>query len=116
MRRVADLGLPEKVHILAGIMPLKSAGAARYINANVAGISVPDPIIERMARAGKGQAARDEGIRLAVETIQQVSEIPGVHGVHIMGVEWEEAIAPIVEMAGLLPRPETPPEVTEASG
>jgi methylenetetrahydrofolate reductase (NADPH) len=106
MRRVVDQGLHEKGHILAGIMPLKSAGAARYINSNVAGITVPDEIIKRMSGAGRGQKARDEGMRLSAEMIQQVREIEGVHGVHIMAVEWEDAIRPIVEMAGLLPRPE----------
>jgi len=106
MRRVVDQGLHEKVHILAGVMPLKSAGAARYINSNVAGITVPDEIIKRMAGAGRGQKARDEGMRLCAETIHQVREIEGVHGVHIMAVEWEEAVRPILDMVGLLPRPE----------
>jgi len=106
MRRVVDLGLHEKAYILAGVMPLKSAGAARYINANVAGISVPDGIIKRMSDAGRGQKARDEGMRLCAEMIQEVREIEGVRGAHIMAVEWEDAIRPIVEMAGALPRPE----------
>jgi len=105
MKRVVDRGLHEKVHILAGVMPLKSAGAARYINSNVAGIYVPDPLVKRMAAAGRGKAAQAEGMKLCAETIQEVKEIEGVHGVHIMAVEWEEAIRPIVEMAGLLPRP-----------
>jgi methylenetetrahydrofolate reductase (NADPH) len=106
MKRVVDRGLHEKTHILAGVMPLKSAGAARYINSNVAGISVPDAIVKRMADAGRGKKAQAEGMKLCAETIQQVKEIEGVHGVHIMAVEWEEAIQPIVEMAGLLPRPQ----------
>jgi methylenetetrahydrofolate reductase (NADPH) len=105
MHRVVDLGLHEKVHILAGVMPLKSAGAARYINNNVAGISVPDAVIKRMSGAGRGQKARDEGMRMCAEMIQEVREIEGVHGAHIMAVEWEEAIRPITEMAGVLPRP-----------
>jgi len=105
MKRAVDRGLHEKVHILAGVMPLKSAGAARYINNNVAGIYVPDDLVKRMAGAGRGQKAQAEGMKLCAETIQQVREIEGVHGVHIMAVEWEEAIKPIVEMAGLLPRP-----------
>jgi methylenetetrahydrofolate reductase (NADPH) len=105
MKRVVDQGLHEKVYILAGIMPLKSAGAARYINSNVAGIYVPEPLVKRMAAAGRGKAAQAEGMKLAAETIQEVREIEGVRGVHIMAVEWEEAIRPIVEMAGLLPRP-----------
>lgn len=105
MKRVVDQGLHEKVYILAGIMPLKSVGAARYINSNVAGIYVPEPLVKRMAAAGRGKAAQAEGMKLAAETIQEVREIEGVRGVHIMAVEWEEAIRPIVEMAGLLPRP-----------
>jgi methylenetetrahydrofolate reductase (NADPH) len=112
MKRIVDLGVADKLHILAGVMPLKSAGAARYINSNVAGIYVPDAIVKRMSAAGKGSKARDEGIKLAAETIQQVREIPGVHGVHIMAVEWEEAINPLVQLAGLLPRP-VPPVVTD---
>jgi len=105
MRRIVDLGLDEKVHILAGVMPLKSAGMARYVDSSVAGIRVPDAIIKRMAGAGRGKAAREEGVRMCAETIQELREIEGVHGVHIMAVEWEEAIQPIAEQAGLLPRP-----------
>ena len=105
MRRIVDLGLHEKVYILAGVMPLKSAGMARYVDSSVAGIRIPGPIIKRMAGAGRGKAAREEGIRMCAETIQELREIEGVHGVHVMAVEWEEAIEPIAEQAGLLPRP-----------
>ncbi len=112
MKRAVDRGLHEKVHILAGVMPLKSAGAARYINNNVAGIYVPDELVKRMAGAGRGSKAQAEGMKLCAETIQELREIEGVHGVHIMAVEWEEAIKPIVEMAGLLPRPEAPDGAT----
>ncbi|HHX64502.1 MAG TPA: methylenetetrahydrofolate reductase [Chloroflexi bacterium] len=105
MKRVVDMGLHEKVHILAGVMPLKSAGAARFINSNVPGISMPDEIVRRMSGAGRGNKARAEGIALCAEMIQELAEIEGVHGVHIMAVEWEEAVQPIVERAGLLPRP-----------
>lgn len=111
MKRMVDLGVDTRTHILAGVMPLKSAGAARYINNNVAGIYVPEEIVKRMSAAGKGQKARDEGLRIAAETIQEVMHVPGVHGVHLMAVEWEEAVQPLTEMAGLLPRP-TVPEVT----
>jgi len=105
MRRVVDQGLHEKCYILAGVMPLKSAGAARYINANVAGIKVPDALVKRMSDAGRGKKAQAEGMKMCAEMIQEVREIEGVRGVHIMAVEWEAAIQPIVEMAGLLPRP-----------
>lgn len=116
MKRIVDLGVAEKVHILAGVMPLKSAGAARYINNNVAGIYVPDTLVKRMSSAGKGSKARDEGLKVAAETIQQVRQIPGVHGVHIMAVEWEEIINPLAQMAGLLPRPVLPAVTEGVSG
>ncbi len=106
MRRIVDLGLHEKVHILAGVMPLKSAGMARYVHSSVAGIRIPDAVMKRISGAGRGKSARQEGMRMCAETIQELREIEGVHGVHIMAVEWEEAIEPITEQAGLLPRPD----------
>jgi len=48
----------------------------------------------------------EEGIRICVETIQRLREIPGVRGVHIMAIEWEEKVREIAEAAGLLPRPQ----------
>jgi methylenetetrahydrofolate reductase (NADPH) len=102
MKMIRDLGVHEKVHIMAGITPLKSAGMARYMAKNVAGITIPDAIIDRMAKAAKGS---EEGIKICVEQIHEVREIEGVHGVHIMAIEWEQMISKITEMAGLLPRP-----------
>ncbi|MBN1639685.1 MAG: methylenetetrahydrofolate reductase [Anaerolineae bacterium] len=115
MKAAGDLGLLDHVYILAGVGPIKSSGAARYMANNVPGMDVPDEIVGRMTGAIKGipaeeKAARraawqDEGISICVEIIQQVREIPGVAGVHIMAIEWEEAVPTIVEKAGLLPRP-----------
>ena len=105
MEMVRDRGLHEKCHILAGVTPLKSGGMARYMAKNVAGIIIPDEIIDRMVKAPSGKAA-DEGIKICVEQIQELKEIEGVHGVHIMAIEWEQMVARIVEEAGLLPRPE----------
>ncbi|OHE21926.1 MAG: 5,10-methylenetetrahydrofolate reductase [Syntrophobacterales bacterium RBG_19FT_COMBO_59_10] len=102
MKMIRDLGVHEKVHIMAGITPLKSAGMARYMAKNVSGITIPQAIIDRMAKAAKGA---EEGIRICVEQIEQVREIEGIHGVHIMAIEWEQMIGRIVEQAGLLPRP-----------
>jgi len=102
MKMIRDLGVDKKVHIMAGITPLKSAGMARYMAKNVAGITIPDALIDRMAKAAKGS---EEGIKICVEQIQEVREIEGVHGVHIMAIEWEQMISKITEMAGLLPRP-----------
>ncbi len=105
MHRVRDLGLDEQVYILAGVGPIKSYGAAKYMATKVPGMDVPEEIVERMRKTPKEQQ-KEEGIKICVEIIQQVKEIPGVAGVHIMAIEWEEAVPQIVEMAGLLPRPE----------
>ncbi len=102
MRMIRDLGVHEKVHIMAGVTPLKSAGMARYMAKNVSGITIPDAIIDRMAKAAKGT---DEGIKLCVEQIRELREIEGVHGIHIMAIEGEQKISQITEMTGLLPRP-----------
>ncbi|NPV09626.1 MAG: methylenetetrahydrofolate reductase [Anaerolineae bacterium] len=105
MTRVGDLGLTDKVYILAGVGPIKSVGAARYMANNVPGMDVPDEIVRRMSKAPR-EKRTDEGINICVEVIQQVREIPGVAGVHIMAIEWEEAVSEITSRAGLLPRPE----------
>ncbi|HHX77533.1 MAG TPA: methylenetetrahydrofolate reductase [Firmicutes bacterium] len=102
MEGVRELGLHKKVPILAGIIPLKSLGAARYLKNNVSGIIVPDALIERMQHAGN---KKEEGLRICVETIKRVRKIEGVAGVHIMAIAWEEVVPEIVEGAGLMPRP-----------
>jgi 5,10-methylenetetrahydrofolate reductase len=102
MGMVCDQGLDEQVHILAGLIPMKSAGMARYMRDYVAGVEVPDELVTRMKEA---QDAKEEGLKICLETIEQLKEIPGVHGLHIMAVGWEEMVPIIVEEAGLLPRP-----------
>lgn len=104
MEMVRDRGLHEKVYILAGVTPLKSVGMARYMKEKVAGMDVPDQIIDRLRKAGKDRV-KEEGINICVETIQRLREIEGVAGVHLMAIEWEEMVPAIVEKAGLLPRP-----------
>lgn len=105
MKRVGDLGILDDFYMLAGVGPIKSLGAARYMATKVPGMEVPDEIVERMRKTPKEKQA-EEGIRICAEIIQQVREIPGVRGVHIMAIEWEEAVHEIVSLAGLLPRPE----------
>jgi methylenetetrahydrofolate reductase (NADPH) len=102
MKIVVDMGLHEKAHIIAGITPLKSLGAARYMKNNVAGMIVPDHIIDRLKGAKDKKA---EGVNIAVEMIEHLKTIEGVAGVHIMAVAWEEIVPEIAERAGLLPRP-----------
>ncbi len=93
-------GLTEKVFILGGLTPLKSAGMARYMKNKVAGMAVPDDVIKRMEGVPKEKGA-EEGIKICLETIAQLREMEGVHGVHVMAIEWEEKVAEIVKAAGL---------------
>jgi methylenetetrahydrofolate reductase (NADH) len=104
MNQARDMGLTEKVSILAGITPMKNVGMARYMASKVAGMDVPEALIQRMAGVPKDKQA-DEGIKIAVETIQQVREIKGVAGVHLMAIEWEQKVPEILEAAGLDKRP-----------
>jgi len=105
MEQVRDRGLHEKVHIMGGVTPMKSIGMANYMKKEVPGMDVPDELIARIKGVDKEKRA-EEGIKICVETIQQLREIEGVHGVHIMAIEWEEMVPRIVEEAGLLPRPQ----------
>jgi methylenetetrahydrofolate reductase (NADPH) len=104
MQKVRDRGLHEKVYILAGLTPMKSAGMARYMKNRVPGMDVPDEIVERMAGTPKEKQA-EEGIKICVESIQRLKDVEGVAGFHIMAIEWEEKVPEIVEAAGLYPRP-----------
>ncbi len=101
---VRDRGLHEKVHILAGITPMKSAGMAKYMKNRVPGMDVPDEIVKRMSGVPKEKQA-EEGINIAVETIERLKGVEGIRGFHIMAIEWEQKVPEIVERAGLLPRP-----------
>lgn len=98
MNRVRDLGLEGKVYILAGVGPLASAKAARWMRSNVPGIHIPDEVIARLESA-KNQG--DEGRQICIELIQQVRQIAGVAGVHIMAYRREHLVADILREAGL---------------
>ncbi|MGD9082996.1 MAG: methylenetetrahydrofolate reductase [Desulfobacterales bacterium] len=104
MKMAREEGLTEKAHILGGVTPLKSSGMAKFMNNRVAGMDVPEPLIKRMAGVPKERAV-EEGINICLETIAELRDIEGVHGVHIMAIEWEEIVGQIVESAGLTPRP-----------
>jgi methylenetetrahydrofolate reductase (NADPH) len=101
---VRDKGLHEKVKILAGVAPIKSVGAARYMKTRVPGMDVPDGTVARLQGVPKEQVSK-EGIKLCIDIINQVRGIEGVAGIHLMAIEWEEAVPEIVEAAGLSPRP-----------
>lgn len=104
MQQVRDRGLDKKVYILGGVTPIKSLGMAKYMKEKVAGMDVPDEIIDRIKGVPKEKRA-DEGIKICVETIRELKEMEGIAGVHIMAIEWEEMLPVIVEETGLLPRP-----------
>lgn len=117
VEKARNLGVLEKTALLAGIIVPKSAMMLKYMDSSVAGVTVPRPLIDRMLKA-KETAGEDkkkakelqeeEGLKITVELIQQALEIPGVKGVHIQAIEWEEAIEKIVKAAGLYPRPNIP--------
>ena len=99
-----DMGLTEKVYLLAGVTPMKSIGMARYMKAKVPGMDVPDEIIKRLQGVDKTKVA-DEGIKMACEQIEEFKEMKGVAGVHLMAIEWEHKVPEIAERAKVLPRP-----------
>jgi methylenetetrahydrofolate reductase (NADPH) len=104
MKQAGDRGLLERVHMLAGVTPFKSAGMAKYMKNRVPGMDVPDDVVKRISGVPKEKQA-EEGIDICVESIQRLKDLPGVRGFHIMAIEWEEKVPEIVERSGLYPRP-----------
>ena len=105
MKKAVDMGLTEKTYLLAGVTPMKSARMAQYMAKMVPGMDVPDELIERLKGAGKGKQA-EEGIKFAIEQIEEFKEMEGVAGVHLMAIEWEHKVPEIAERAKVLPRPQ----------
>ncbi|MFC1896462.1 methylenetetrahydrofolate reductase, partial [Thermodesulfobacteriota bacterium] len=104
LKRARDRGFTEKAFILGGVTPLKSPAMARYMKSRVAGMDIPDGVIKRIEGVPK-KKQREEGIRICVETILRLKVMEGIRGVHLMAIEWEEAVGEIADAAGLLPRP-----------
>jgi methylenetetrahydrofolate reductase (NADPH) len=105
MDEVRKLGLHEQVKILAGVTPLKSAGMAKFMKKNVAGMDIPDDVIKQIADTPKEEQAA-KGIEICVESIKRLRQVEGIAGAHVMAIEWEKMVPVIVEKAGLLPRPD----------
>jgi methylenetetrahydrofolate reductase (NADPH) len=105
MQDVRNRGLHEQTAILAGVTPLKSAGMAKFMKKNVAGMDIPDEVIKRIAAVPKEEQAQ-KGIDMAVEAILRLRQVEGVRGVHIMAIEWERKVPEIAKKSGLLPRPQ----------
>jgi methylenetetrahydrofolate reductase (NADPH) len=104
VRIANEEGLTEKVFLLGGVTPMKSVGMARYMKTKVPGMDVPDEIIDRLKGVEKNKVAQ-EGINIACEQIEEFKEMKGVHGVHMMAIEWEHMVPQIAEQAKVLPRP-----------
>jgi len=105
IKKANDMGLTDKVYILAGVTPMKSVGMAKYMKSKVPGMDVPDEVIKRLQGAEKGKVAA-EGIKAACEQIEEFKEMKGVAGVHLMAIEWEHKVPEIAEQAKVLPRPQ----------
>jgi len=99
MSRVRDLGLDEKCYIMCGVGPLASARTAKWMRTNVPGVHIPDHIIKRLEGAEDQKA---EGKRLCIDIINEVKEIAGVSGIHVMAYRQEEFVAEIVHDSGVL--------------
>jgi methylenetetrahydrofolate reductase (NADPH) len=99
MAAVRDMGLHEKVFVLVGAGPLASARAAEWIRTNVPGVHIPDTIVARLA---KSQTPKKEGKKICIELIQQIREIDGVSGIHLMAYRQEELVAEIIQQSGVL--------------
>ncbi len=104
MKQVVDKGLHERCYILAGVTPMKNAGMANFMSKYVPGMDIPDSLIKRLKGVDKRDQA-EEGIKIALEQIQEFKEMEGVAGVHLMAIEWEHKVPEIAERAGVLPRP-----------
>lgn len=103
MSTIRELGLHKQAFILVGVGPLRSAKAAEWMRTHVPGVMIPDEMIRRLQGVSPAEQKR-EGKRICVEIIQQVREIEGVSGVHVMAYRQEELVAEIIQDAGLLPR------------
>jgi methylenetetrahydrofolate reductase (NADPH) len=103
MTRIQDLGLLERVYILAGVGPLKSPKAAEFMRTRVPGVVIPDSILNRLKKTPRDRW-REEGIQICIEIIEQVRDIVGVSGIHVMAYRQEEVVAEIVQRVGLIPR------------
>jgi methylenetetrahydrofolate reductase (NADPH) len=98
MDDVRSQGLDKKVHILAGITPLKSVKMAERMKFHVPGTDVPDLVYERIKNASD---PAKEGYQIALQTIQELKELKGIHGIHITALFWEEIIPSLVNESGL---------------
>jgi methylenetetrahydrofolate reductase (NADPH) len=98
MEKIVEMGLHETCAILPGVMPVKSEKALLHMKNEVPGVNIHDEYINRMNQA---HDPKEEGIKIAVETIQTLRTIKGVRGIHLMPVMWESITPVILKEAGL---------------
>jgi methylenetetrahydrofolate reductase (NADPH) len=103
MREVREQGLDQRVFILVGVGPLRSAKAGEWMRENIPGVHIPDVVLERLRGVPEARQA-DEGAQLCIELIQSIRAIEGVAGVHVMAYRQEARVADIIQRAGLFPR------------
>jgi len=114
LNELAKRNVLEKVYILVGITPLKTLKMATYMDDEVPGVNVPKHLLKRLEDAGEG--VEEEGIQIALELIDKIKTLQGIHGIHLMAVGWEEIVPRIVTEAGILPDDFVlPAEKTKAS-
>jgi len=99
MDKVRAQGLHEKAFFLIGVGPLPSSKTARWMRSNVPGVHIPDAVIERMEKSKNEKA---EGKQLAIDLIQEIKEIEGVHGLHVMAYRQEEFVNDIIHASGVM--------------
>ncbi|UCB59536.1 MAG: methylenetetrahydrofolate reductase [Thermoplasmatales archaeon] len=102
MDEVRTRGLDKKVYIIAGVTPLKSLKMTKRMKFYVPGVDIPDDIYNKMKNTNNPKA---EGYRIALNLINEIKKIPGVHGIHMTALFWEDIIPSLVREAGFIPRP-----------
>jgi len=106
---VRSRGIFERMFVLVGVAPPRSARSLRYMRDHLPGVVVPDEVVPRVEQADDPAA---EGVRLTVEVVKRLREIPGVAGVHVIGLGREVPVRRVIAGAGLLPRPPRPLNLT----
>jgi methylenetetrahydrofolate reductase (NADPH) len=99
MKRICDLGLPERCYILAGVGPIRSQRALAHL-ATIPGVTIPGEVTDRLVGIGPEQF-RAEGEKMCAEMIAGLAEVPGVAGVHVMAIGAETSIPAILQLAGV---------------
>jgi methylenetetrahydrofolate reductase (NADPH) len=99
---VRGRGVFERANVIVGVAPLRSARQARYMNEHIPGVTVPAALVQELEDAGP--EAEAVGVARCIETVTALRELPGIRGVHVVGLGHEDVVRHVIEGAGLLPR------------